>query len=740
MSLFFDLMIEDVVHYMLNMLDGADRIRLATVSRRMAALSRRYIRPALDPWFYVIPYTMLDHAPDFSKQTEWVISDLNTNLTTCISHARLVDRANLPVIFSVGNVVVDEWVTFTSTHPEAIKRTVLTKDTVRMEIDLGCIPTDTYSFPNIANGLTEACTLHERSSEVARFFREYPTDPYDIMECTPDAAILQNDAPPLVLPRTLSLRPHQLSAIDYLVRMEQRAARSLPMGSFAKWLPVKHANHTVWIDMLNPMENVHVRNPPATRIEYTSNLLCLADASGLGKTVTMLALMLGTGLVMSLYQSGLLIMHTRASLVLVDPLMLKGISDWRSLPGEMYPTSRVYVVEQPSDWKGLSRAMIREADLVIMSYSFYKDHYRMCTEYPNPEETSILSFQWQRVVLDDHHVHDQRFDHLRACVYYIIRPCVRHEVITHALTKTRIQGQSTWRPAYERGSHLVHYVLGQCTWRRTVRSVSNELARPSIQQTRVPIPMTEHENVIIDGLAAQGHVDHYDVPVNYKGTWQGTWRLGPRKKCARVVHVDPSVSVMGAYMSFNSTMSWKAQVGQGMNTPLRGRKGGLMQQQHGTLVTALLLLLRKHWQEYPKEPVLVVCSSVHAVARLGCIFKTQHVPMRTLSKIKIEYTAHERQELKALGRAQCMVYLIEQAEFKVGVNRFGHLRHIFAFGAPLTDTVMNSICRPVAPEDMGAPIQVTTVFPGASLLLDSTYDQTQQPYCDLNTNSIVIVS
>ncbi len=611
-----------------------------------------------------------------------------------------------------------------------------------MEIDVTLIPTDTYMLPNIAASLPDICAAHQRSSDVTRFFREELTDPHGIMECTPDAALLRDDAPPLVLPRTLTLRPHQMAAMDYLVRMERRAARMQSMGTFAQWLPVKRGNQTVWLglDMDSDDSHVRIRNVPDTRIEYTSRVLCLADESGLGKTVTLIALMLGTDLVMPLDHTNLLCIHTRASIVLVDPLMLKGISDWRSLPGDMYPAARVYVVEQLSDWKALSRRDIRDADMVIMSYPFYMDHYRMSTEYSDPEETTVLSFKWQRLVLDDRHVHNPMFDRVPAWVYYFIHPYPYHDTGTYCLTQTRVQGDTTWCPAWRAGTRIVRYIRNQCTWRRTVRSVSNELARPSFKQTRVPVPMTEHENVIVDALGDQGRMDHYDVPVNYKGIW----RTGSTKKCTRVVQVDPTVTVMGAYKSFNSAAPWKSQFGTSSwkEMALQVSPIGSIQRQHGTLVTALLLLLRTHWREHPKEPVLIVCFSVHAVARLAHIFKAQHVPTRTLGKHSLAYTTRERQELKVIGRSRCMVHLVDHRMLSVSVNRLAHLRHVYIFSGTLTpeSPVWQSIFRPVAPEDVGAPIQMTSIYPGSSLLLSSAYDQTQQPYCDLNTDAIVIVS
>jgi len=762
-SPFFEVLYDDAIQAIIDRLpDSMDRIRLATVCRHMAAVCHTYrlTHPCPDPWFFVIPHCMLaaaDGMPDFTKQAVWPLTDVAVDSQLMLCKAKC---NGAPIAFSVATAVVGDWSFLGTACPQAITRAALSNYALHIEVDLTCVSWHALPFTELCYELFSSTNTKtptpQRHSDIRRFFRRDVTDADGTQECTPDTAVLFDTRPVFMAPRTLTLRPHQYAALDYLARMERRAARDQPLGSFAQWMPVKRGSQTLWLNMMSVADDddmsteaaieVRLRHVPDTRIEYTSRMFWLADEHGLGKTVTMLALMLGTGPVVDPRDQvqDAVVRATHASLVVVDALMLKGNRDWRDLPSRLYPTSKVYVVTTRQEWQALSRRTIQEADLIVMPYDYYKKHYREAAEYPDPEQCTVLSFRWQRVVFDDRAAHMKTLlVRLFAEVYYMVQPWPHTEkdLETTVGMQIRTQGSNDkhWNAGHGSWSHVTRYIRTACTWRRTARSVASELTRPTVWWHPRGVPLLEQEKYIKSRLSAQGNKDAYDVPVNY----MVTSRLGHRKHCKRTPKPTVAPSLDASHKSFRIAFSCCTESGWMRAQPAPSpAHGGKVRMQHGSLATTLLLMLRDHWQHKPSKQVLIVCSSLHAVIALGQVLKQQHVPIRTIGKdtSSLAYTSRELKTLRALGRnTRAMAILVQQDQLHVAVNRFRDVHHVFVLAkeapgtgaAALTPMIKNSLLRPVhVDNDDASHVHVHVLYPR----LEETI-----PHVDLDMDTLVLL-
>jgi hypothetical protein len=700
--------------------------------------------------------------PDFNKQEYWTIDDININIDLNSWRAILTDYDHKPFIHFALISPFTDYLFIRNTYPEAIKRTVLSRDDMLVEVDLSMTQSNTIEFVDLVKQLHIDSNFNTQQSTIRHFLRSYIDDPGNIIECTPNVAILKDSMPPLTLPVTLQLRRHQHIAIDYFARMERRVARDQPLGSFPLNVPVKRGGQLFWLDMedvIDPMtksttsNSIRLRDVPDTQIEFTSRVLWFADESGLGKTITLITLILGTGPVVpdEYWNIGrpweTAIIQTTASLVIADTLMLRGLSDWRDLPGRLYPNSRVYIITSAVEWKELSRSMIKESDMIIMSYAFYKEQYRQASEYPNPEKETILSYHWQRIVFDDRQAHPQPISNLmHGWVHYYVQPFPHDDVNMDMVeVQTRPLGthQWCWCPGPLHGSHLMRYIRSRCTWRRTVRSLANEIARPQAIWNKLPIPVTAAEDSIIKELEIQGNPDYYDVPV--------FWHCGQRS--ARRITVATPPSLCTSHKSFRSGIPRWKNISFLEFDDIQTRNVGKMRLEYGSLAMAILIMLREHWKQNPHKKALIVCQSTHAVACLGRFLKEQHVPIRTIGQaIHLKYSQGEHKYLKELGRKYTRAVLIEMKQLTVAVNNFSDIRHVFVLSSlvnldPLSNilrsTVWNSIFRPISIIDGPSlsplsPIVINVIHPGP---FDPEQEKTRDerlPYRDMNSDNIII--
>jgi len=465
-------------------------------------------------------------------------------------------------------------------------------------------------------------------------------------------------------------------------------------------------------------------------VDYTSRMFVFNDESNLGKTVTMLALMLGTGPVIPVDDPLLLqptLIKTRASLVIVDPLQLKGKNDWRDWPRRLYPTSKVYTILNRTGWSRLSRHIIQAADLLVMSHDTYRDLYRAGTEYATPETTSIVDYQWQRVVLDDAPIDVLTYMHrIQAWAHFHVRS-YPGQAIRDPLT-LRIRPQSAaplwyWRP--ESTSLLYYYLLPQLTWRRTVRTVSNELVRPMSMVTRTPIHLSDPEMYI------RYNVRDYVIPAKYTYT-MGNPRVFPASEDAEPV-------------SLTACLKWtlrhrKSQKFDTMRLEDFTMPMGDMVLHYGSLVTALLLLLREHWQLRPTKCVLIGCDNGVGVAAVSQFLKKQHIPVRTVSTtVNLRYTEAEYAAIKALGRTRTMAIVADIACMKVAWRRFKHIRHVMILtgehhGVHWDRHFVSNMAQPVSVNSPVPTVTATMIYPADSPT--EAVDATVLPYRDMGIHWI----
>jgi hypothetical protein len=178
--------------------------------------------------------------------------------------------------------------------------------------------------------------------------------------------------------------------------------------------------------------------------------------------------------------------------------------------------------------------------------------------------------------------------------------------------------------------------------------------------------MTAPERHIMAAIHSPGFDMRYDVPVRYRSRWSmGMGYSG----YATARHAEP-VSLVVCFKSVSTVASDAAQRRITMPT-------GAMRLQYGSLATALLLLLRAHWLQWPKKRVLIICESNPAVLAVGQYLKEQRIPARTIAQRNLRYTEAEYAELKALGRNRTLAILVDNNYLTIGLNRFRGIRHVF---------------------------------------------------------------
>lgn len=773
---------EDVLHVIMDLICDSDRIRLATVCRKMAQVVGRFRTrslPVQDPFFVVRDIGIL-----FSEAK--LVFNSSDDVIPLLFDSFVLDpngRANDYVLGKHDNRTVQicfratrDQRLFFLTYPAAITALSLRKHTLSVSLDLSRIPEDTINVTDVFDQIR--CNRVCMSTEFftgANYHHDTKT------ERTPPTAILKDIySCPFTWPRTLTLRTHQRVCLDYFLRMEQRVIHYQPLGSFPQWVPIKHANQLFWWDACSltcvnteHTGTIRVRPPPQEeRIEYTSRVFWLADEHGMGKTILMLCLLLGPNQpLLPLDYVDVYIpeeeqrkRRTTASLVVVHSLMAKGRDSWPELAKQLYPDSmdRVYLVDSTTQWKELTPRMIQEARLVIMTSDFYNSHYNRAVEYSDPEtKSTVLHYMWQRAVFDDNDY--PIVDKLSAHMYYIITkaPGMLLRAGNSGIERTmqiRRLGSETWdcSPTDKR-QHLAHYIQKQCTWRRTVRSVANELVRPRLLYRKQPIPLTKAEQCISVHINSSNRT--YDVPVcfRYKKSWL-TFDIDPYipadathvsliecVKSIDPVHFDAAIfhvqHIPSLYDSWPTVNELCTQV-QTMSAP---------RQRVGSLAMAVLVLLQKYWTDNPGKKVLIVCPSKPSLLCLGNVLKEQQVPICCLPDLnELKYTPDEYAALKKMKRKHALAILVEakNSNNRISCNKFKDIHHVLVLSSepsPHTEiaedmtNIRDSLARPLdtRSESSSNPIHIVTVHP-MSIYNPEPVNLSDHPYCDLDQEELVL--
>jgi hypothetical protein len=692
------LLCEDTLHYIMGLMEDADRVNFGTACHALAEAAARF-------------YTASPFRP---RAEPYAIDLFDSTLTGPVKLVgpRIKDETlsgvlpdGRPFYARLGRRV---WklVILLDIYPALLSRVIIHHGKGYIHLDFNQLPMETFRV----HGLLEFITRDANTtfSRIRDFF--YPLA-HVLGSWTPPAAILADPLPPYLLPVAVTLRSDQRSFLEYFWRLERRADAMLPMGEFPSWIPIKKHGRQLWVNVtdLNArssdtmLEATFAPHPGPGMIEYTSRIFWLCDAHGMGKTVSMLALILGSALYTLAYIPTVRY-HSRATLVVAQDAMCKGYHSWVHLAKLMYPHARVILVE-PKGWNRLSTQEIKQAHLVIMPVSVFADHYSKALEYSGPEDApTILDYHWQRIVFDDYRGTKSGLKGLSAGTYYILtadppfQDLIYDKAPLLTLMKYRPKGTTDWAfcPSHDDTAHLGHYIMTQCMWRRRPQDVPDELTETRINRVDYTVPRSTEETILLEG---DGVITH-GVPCQYNS------------KLHKLVPCTLSECANSRGLALEKCPH-----------PLI--------ETHGSLATILLLLLKRHWATYPTAKAMILCPSSSALLAVGEVIKSWDIPIRSLSTTKITYTRSEHQRMKSQGKKNALAIMAEGRDLKHVRNSFLDVHHLFILGH--VDMNLNAVLAMLSrPQKEPTTLQVVLV---RTMQTDPMVDMSQFPFSGLHGDS-----